>query len=76
MVLQVMFMVRNYPTVEPEMTGNFATFMEWADEIRTLKVRTNADTPRDAKQALNLVLKELDFAVQSICSLKQTEFLQ
>ena len=39
------------PTVEPEITGYFGTFMEWADEIRTLKVRTNADTPADAAQA-------------------------
>lgn len=40
------------PTVEPEMTGDFATLMQWADEIRTLKVRTNADTPNDAAQAI------------------------
>ncbi|HEY9062736.1 MAG TPA: pyruvate, phosphate dikinase [Pseudobacteroides sp.] len=40
------------PTVEPEMTGDFAKLMGWADEIRTLKVRTNADTPADAKQAM------------------------
>lgn len=40
------------PTVEPEMTGDFATLMKWADEIRTLKVRTNADTPADAEQAM------------------------
>jgi pyruvate, orthophosphate dikinase len=39
-------------TVEPEITGYFGTFMAWADEIRTLKVRTNADTPRDAAQAV------------------------
>ncbi len=39
-------------TMDPEMTGDFATFMNWADEIRTLKVRTNADTPADAKQAV------------------------
>ena len=38
-------------TVEPEISGNFETFMGWADEIRTLKVRTNADTPKDAIQA-------------------------
>ncbi|MGX8680197.1 MAG: putative PEP-binding protein, partial [bacterium] len=38
-------------TVAPEIGGNFATFMEWADAARTLKVRTNADNPRDAKQA-------------------------
>ena len=41
------------PTVDPEMTGHFATFMEWADEIRKLKIRTNADSPADAKQARN-----------------------
>ncbi|WP_010247821.1 pyruvate, phosphate dikinase [Acetivibrio cellulolyticus] len=40
------------PTVQPEMTGDFATLMGWADELRTLKVRTNADTPADAAQAM------------------------
>ncbi len=40
-------------TVEPDVSGDFATLMEWADEIRTLKVRTNADNPRDAKQAVD-----------------------
>ena len=39
-------------TVEAEMTGDFGLFMSWADEVRTLKVRTNADTPRDAEQAV------------------------
>lgn len=39
-------------TVEPEISGDFEIFMSWADEIRTLKVRTNADTPRDAAQAM------------------------
>ena len=39
-------------TVTPEISGYFATFMSWADEIRKLKVRTNADTPRDTKQAV------------------------
>ena len=39
-------------TVSPEITGHFATFMNWADEIRKLSVRTNADTPRDTKQAV------------------------
>ena len=38
-------------TVEPEISGDFETFMGWADSVRRLKVRTNADTPRDAKQA-------------------------
>ncbi|NLH95993.1 MAG: pyruvate, phosphate dikinase [Clostridiaceae bacterium] len=40
------------PTVEPEMAGDFATLMSWADEIRALKVRTNADTPKDADTAV------------------------
>lgn len=40
------------PTTDPEMSGNFATFMEWADEVRRLKVRTNADTPHDAAVAI------------------------
>jgi len=39
-------------TVEPDVSGDFATLMGWADEIRTLKVRTNADNPRDARQAV------------------------
>ncbi len=38
-------------SVEPEISGDFETFMSWADEVRTLQVRTNADTPRDAAQA-------------------------
>jgi pyruvate, orthophosphate dikinase len=41
------------PTVKPEMTGDFGTFMQWADEIRKLKVRTNADTPKDAATAVS-----------------------
>lgn len=39
-------------TVEPEISGDFAKIMKWADEFRTLKVRTNADNPRDAAQAV------------------------
>ena len=39
-------------TVEASMTGDFGKFMAWADEVRTLEVRTNADTPRDAKAAV------------------------
>ena len=41
------------PTVETTVTGDFATLMGWADKARTLKVRTNADTPRDTKQAVD-----------------------
>ncbi len=36
---------------QPELTGDFATLMEWADRLRRMKVRTNADTPKDAAQA-------------------------
>ncbi len=39
------------PTVEPKLTGDFATFMSWADKLRKLGVRTNADTPHDARVA-------------------------
>ncbi len=39
-------------TQEANISGDFETFMSWADAVRTLKVRTNADTPRDAKQAV------------------------
>ena len=39
------------PMRQPELTGDFNKLMTWADEMRTLKVRTNADTPTDAKTA-------------------------
>jgi len=39
------------PTVPATITGNFEKFMNWCDEFRRLKIRTNADTPKDAKQA-------------------------
>lgn len=38
-------------TVEPELSGDFDKLMRWADQVRTLKVRTNGDTPTDAKTA-------------------------
>ncbi|MDD4081268.1 MAG: pyruvate, phosphate dikinase [Eubacteriales bacterium] len=40
------------PTVEAQVTGDFATLMAWADKARRLKVRTNADTPRETIQAV------------------------
>ncbi len=39
-------------TIEAGISGDFARLMDWADKARTLKVRTNADTPRDTKQAV------------------------
>ena len=44
-------MVGEVPTVQPELSGDFATLMDWADEIRGMKVRTNADTPGDCATA-------------------------
>jgi pyruvate,orthophosphate dikinase len=44
-------MIGQVPTVDPTISGDFATLMEWADKVRTLKVRTNADTPEDAQRA-------------------------
>ncbi len=40
------------PMIEPELSGDFTTLMGWADQVRKLKVRTNADTPSDARTAL------------------------
>lgn len=39
------------PTVQPELSGDFAELMEWADEVRRLGIRANAETPADAAQA-------------------------
>jgi pyruvate,orthophosphate dikinase len=41
------------PLVEPQLRGDFATLMGWADSFRKLKVKTNADTPKDARVALD-----------------------
>ncbi|QEG34370.1 pyruvate, phosphate dikinase [Bythopirellula goksoeyrii] len=46
-------------TQNPKLSGDFATVMQWADKYRTMKVRTNADTPKDAKRAR-------DFGAQGI----------
>ena len=45
-------MLGEVATIEPELSGEFNEYMGWADEVRRLKVRTNADTPRDAMQAV------------------------
>ena len=42
------------PTVDAQIAGEFGRVMEWADKYRTMKVRTNADTPADAKKAREL----------------------
>ncbi|MEG1475903.1 MAG: pyruvate, phosphate dikinase [Longicatena sp.] len=43
---------RKVKTVPAQISGDFERFMKWADEVRVLKVRTNADTPKDAQQAV------------------------
>jgi pyruvate,orthophosphate dikinase len=45
-------MLGEAPTIEPELSGEFGEFMKWADQVRRLKVRTNADTPKDSAQAI------------------------
>jgi pyruvate, orthophosphate dikinase len=44
-------MLGEVPTIQPELSGDFATLMGWADAIRTMKVRANAETPLDARTA-------------------------
>src|SRR5262245_6194782 len=44
-------MLGRVPMVEPQLSGDFATLMAWADQRRRLAVRTNADTPEDARRA-------------------------
>jgi len=41
------------PTLQPELSGDFGVLMGWVDEVRTMKVRTNAETPLDAKTAID-----------------------
>src|SRR5690606_31156786 len=39
------------PMLQPELSGDFAAIMSWADKLRRMKVRTNAETPADARMA-------------------------
>ncbi len=55
------------PTIQPTLTGDFSRLMEWADRIRTLGVRANAETPEDAKTAR-------DFGAEGI-GLSRTEHM-
>ncbi len=54
MVQQVTSMMDIIPTVDATIAGDFGRIMGWADKYRTMKVRTNADTPADAKKAREL----------------------
>src|SRR3546814_15258676 len=44
-------MMGRVPTVQPELAGDFGTLMDWADKVRRLQVRANAETPLDARTA-------------------------
>ena len=55
------------PTIQPELSGDFATLMGWADELRRLRVRANAETPTDARAAR-------DFGAEGI-GLSRTEHM-
>src|SRR3546814_19375935 len=44
-------MAGEVPTLLPELVGDFGTLMAWADKVRRMKVRTNAETPQDAQVA-------------------------
>ena len=60
-------MLGEVPTIQPELSGDFATLMGWADALRTLKVRANAETPLDARAAR-------DFGAEGI-GLSRTEHM-
>ncbi len=60
-------MAGRVPTIKPEMTGDFATIMEWVDGFRTMEVRANAETPLDAQTAR-------DFGAEGI-GLSRTEHM-
>jgi pyruvate,orthophosphate dikinase len=56
------------PTVQPELVGDFGTLMVWADKVRRLRVRTNAETPNDCRTAREFGAEGSAFAAPSICS--------
>lgn len=60
-------MLGEVPMIDPELSGEFKTLLEWADEVRDLGVRANADNPADAKNRSNSVQTASTFAGRSIC---------
>jgi pyruvate, orthophosphate dikinase len=60
-------------TIDPDMSGDFGKVMHWAEKVTRMKVRTNADSPKDAKLHANLAHRELGFAAQNTCFLKEKE---
>ena len=64
------------PTQEPSVTGDFATLMDWADKVRVLKVRANADTARDAAQALEFGAEGIGLCRTEHMFLTKKEYLR
>ena len=60
------------PTVQPELDGDFGAIMNLAAKYTHTLVRTNADTPRDARQARAFGAQGIVFAAQNTCSSKAT----
>ncbi len=56
------------PLVQPQVSEEFQTVLSWCDELRTLGVRANADTPADASKAISSAPKGSDCAAPSTCS--------
>ena len=61
-------MIGKVPTIDAVMSGDFATLMELRRQVRTLKVRTNADTPKDAAKARDSAPRGSASAGPSTCS--------
>ena len=61
-------------TQDATISGNFKRIMEWADSFRKLNVRTNADTPEDAANALRLGAEGIGLCGQNTCSSLLKEF--
>jgi len=60
--------VDDVPLIDPEITEDFRTVLRWADELRRLGVRTNADTPEDARKARDFGAEGIGCAAPSTCS--------
>jgi pyruvate,orthophosphate dikinase len=67
-------MAGEVPMVEPELVGDFATLMVWADKHRRMKVRTNAETPLDCQVAASSAPKASACAAPSTCSSRPGAF--
>ena len=68
------------PTVDAQIAGEFGRIMMWADKFRKLKVRTNADTPRDATPFREMIcadtVEEREIALNKILPFQQDDFEQ